>query len=989
MNKKILTLMILSFLIPAGLLLLSTNVNGADTSGIIEPPELESEMDFPEFEELRDGYWWNDWGDYTFHQNGKVYLFTDPEGYVTVPTIGLVYGDIIDVEDEFYLKNYDLGLERDDSWNYDDYVIGTDDDGELIAFVYWEGDDYGSYKGAFLRFTINQTGIPELVSVSTVDFNILYRIDNMALHELGDEMAVTFEDEFSGVHILHSSGNDLSIDLGTWNIWSVCTFDGDIILYWLDTDGSMKLTKVAGNMTILDEKTIDSLEAGEGFDMVMEMMAFDDHFDLVTYFDETFETVYDRLEVTRIDRDLEIVNKEHLEFPDDMIVSTHHPLIQYDQNIGFISGNLYRIYFYDTETYQISYEGLFEQYDLINGYDISEFEMDAITETDILIEELRGLPVIIAHDYDDFGTMLTRSDVIPEFGSLVIKGNCDITAGSYVVNRDITILDNMTIVGSELEFTDDIDMYVEGKVIIEDSSMTWDRRDDEGNIHVTGTIEIRDSYIENGLYLNDPEANVEIHGNPFPLEDSDGHWVYMYQGHVKIFDMEIKDYSGQRYAPDELFRLASGTYEPELEFFNCSFIECKPFIYYNSGNVNFYNTRMDGIDGYSSSKFHFTTLDGCEISNSTGLTGSEGFVVRDCNFRDDISLYIWEDGSFIDSTFRDIITPFEEIENCEVTFSGCEFNNCPNAIVATYSYLEILDCDFHKTPMPITLKEMGSFNISGCEFHDFHTAITIDEEVLDDETMSEFIITENTFGEGNETILIEDLYYKYRYFVRGDVWDHYYGEDDKEYKRFELRFLDARNNKFQDRDIEEVAESLSPMIYFLPYYDTNGNQISTDDNDMDGMKDDWERDNGFDPTSILDRYMDADLDRYTNYEEYREGTDPHDEDSNPGQRVRIRILIFQIILIFIPIMILVCYLYYFQIAFASEKRKKFMKKYWRYKAQRDINKKLTSEHEEKMHPSNAHSPVFKVKADELPPEPSKPPKQANAEMKKQDGGDEE
>jgi hypothetical protein len=211
-----------------------------------------------------------------------------------------------------------------------------------------------------------------------------------------------------------------------------------------------------------------------------------------------------------------------------------------------------------------------------------------------------------------------------------------------------------------------------------------------------------------------------------------------------------------------------------------------------------------------------------------------------------------------------------------------------------------------------------------------------------------------------------------------------------DYKIVDTALLDARYNQFDNRTLEEVAASMSPMLYFLPYYDGYGNIVSTDDNDMDGMKDDWEIKNGFDPTQIADRFMDADGDRYSNYEEYREGTDPNDEDSNPGNTVRYRIVIFQVLLIFIPIMILVCYLYYFQIALASDKRRKFRRKYYAYKAQRDLNKRMTQIEEEKKDPFKSKLPKKKENKDTLPPPPPPLPLSPGVSATVvEDGGDEE
>ncbi len=54
-----------------------------------------------------------------------------------------------------------------------------------------------------------------------------------------------------------------------------------------------------------------------------------------------------------------------------------------------------------------------------------------------------------------------------------------------------------------------------------------------------------------------------------------------------------------------------------------------------------------------------------------------------------------------------------------------------------------------------------------------------------------------------------------------------------------------------------------------------------DDQDADGMPDDWETEHGLDPGDPADADQDLDGDGFTNLEEFRAGTDPTDETSHP------------------------------------------------------------------------------------------------------------
>ena len=52
------------------------------------------------------------------------------------------------------------------------------------------------------------------------------------------------------------------------------------------------------------------------------------------------------------------------------------------------------------------------------------------------------------------------------------------------------------------------------------------------------------------------------------------------------------------------------------------------------------------------------------------------------------------------------------------------------------------------------------------------------------------------------------------------------------------------------------------------------------DSDFDGMPDNWEIDEGFDPLDPADASGDADGDQLTNVREYENGADPHDPDTD-------------------------------------------------------------------------------------------------------------
>jgi hypothetical protein len=102
---------------------------------------------------------------------------------------------------------------------------------------------------------------------------------------------------------------------------------------------------------------------------------------------------------------------------------------------------------------------------------------------------------------------------------------------------------------------------------------------------------------------------------------------------------------------------------------------------------------------------------------------------------------------------------------------------------------------------------------------------------------------------------------------------------------------------------------------FNEWLDTDGDgkgDNSDDDDDGDGMPDQWELDNGFNPLEPGDAFLDADGDDYNNLEEYLEGTDPNDPGDHPkeaGISINLIILIAAIVIILILVIAVILYMF--------------------------------------------------------------------------------
>lgn len=113
-----------------------------------------------------------------------------------------------------------------------------------------------------------------------------------------------------------------------------------------------------------------------------------------------------------------------------------------------------------------------------------------------------------------------------------------------------------------------------------------------------------------------------------------------------------------------------------------------------------------------------------------------------------------------------------------------------------------------------------------------------------------------------------------------------------------------------------------PNTYYTPPPDNDNDGVPDDedlDDDNDGMPDTWETANGLDPLTN-DSASDADGDGYSNYREFRSGTNPNDPGSKPAEPEEEDDNSTLIILVFIALVIIVLILV-FMIYMKSQKKK--------------------------------------------------------------------
>ena len=324
------------------------------------------------------------------------------------------------------------------------------------------------------------------------------------------------------------------------------------------------------------------------------------------------------------------------------------------------------------------------------------------------------------------------------------------------------------------------------------------------------------------------------------------------------------------------------------------------------------------------------SMSNCIVSDVSGLRmiKDEKARIYDCEFMDLEEGIISEEGDIeiVDTMFENcsvVLSSGREdpITEGSLRLSGCSFNNCrypiSNPVVGT---LGIDNCTFIDCDRAVLFYQKENASIRDCIFRDNNVSIKFYGLGFGDIYKRELHINHNTFIGGRAAIL----------YGESDIMSldhHSYEREDDILTEIGWDLVDCRYNRFRFEDPGDVAGYVSEGIYFLPYYTLEGELITTDDDDLDGMDDDWENRRGFDSSFYYDRYMDPDRDWYSNYEEFRSGTDPLDGGSNPAEEIRSTAPFFGLVFIYLPLVLLVSYFFYFQFAAWNGRIERFSRRY--------------------------------------------------------------
>ncbi len=915
-------ILFISLLLLAGSYLFPNDIHGEEQYS--ESDNSENERNIPEL--LPFGFiGYFDVEEYILHPNGMVYYIIG--GSVNYPYISILYWS--ELETDILVDNVKFPLNIDPEVDFSrgiSTIVGSN--GDIHCFIWWVETEQPNrrYDGAIVTIDLNKTGRPVGIEVSMCDID--FKPENMKLFDLD---GVPYAYMYHGKELLIFKGGAetaerISLDrvYHEYDILQMFTYGPMIMMFEQTNDGRLLLSEWDQNISLVQQIELDVLPKGMGMDSHLCTLEFKVDLFLFAYLDETYSNIYSDLIFFRISSELQIIDEGKVNLPADAWIRGKFEPMSLLGNIAIMDGAVENILIWDADDNTCSVNEI-TPLGSIGDLKYGDMEIDII--------EYKGEEcILLFHDNDVYGTsFIMNRTTFPPLGRIYLEGSWEINDQDLIIERAVTVNGNMTIRDSKLFFSDNgrIDNY--GNLTIIDSEV-HENSDWSNTLNNYLNLTIMDCNFTTEVTNRDRSSRLLVYGNCFD-HIGDDVWINA-EGVVHFIGTEFTDL-GNNYGDTPL---QVSRYDPTLYLImeNCTIERCKRLVNDDVLSWELINCDITSWDPYIySTSVGFSNLIGTEFKYCDEIVIQKRTTVNYCTFIECEQLQV-ESGcrifncNFI-SCFEAISDSRSDHRDGDLAIFNSTFDGCEKGIKIDSLDLMISYCSFKEMNRSIIIEnsiQRGRyFSISNCSFDDYITAIELEYEIGKD---TRVIIENNRFGAGNYSIYLSDSIRPYRKLLNGHgYWDHF-EVDGIEYKRFDLTFINARYNTWDSSDPNEVASTLSPFIYFLPYFDMDGNLISTKDNDMDGMSDSWELKMGFDPTRFEDRYFDEDDDHYSNFEEFREGTNPRDNGSNPTMEVRTRLVILEIFFIFIPILVLVCYIYYLQISFETDKRNRFQTRYVKY-----------------------------------------------------------
>ena len=700
--------------------------------------------------------------------------------------------------------------------------------------------------------------------------------------------------------------------------------------------GEITLTTYGKDLLLIDEHTLVDLLPGSGVDNRVSLFCDGSNVEAFIYLDELLSDRYSTLEYIVLDLSSEAMTRKSVTFPEGVspfpnggpmkvlggyyfIVHNGSTIMQYDENMQYVTDHYLQEELYHSSAILESWYSPFEDQAFfyciyksnsgstsLRGF--CSYDPNSVPELGVYIlpdnTVLVGVDLLLHYPYYiDIGHTLTLID-----STLTMGAGDRYYYGLDLINDGTLILINSTIIGNNSKSIFDLPGS-SSSLYMYDSYLDIDG-EIEGYFEAHGERMFY-NYRERDISLNDCDAIIEgldlnlgVVGDPQYSRDE----LFNMVGDVTL------TFEGCRL--ESIFQLITGD-DSFVSFHNCSLKEITRLVYdesyYGYDNVDIRNVINTTFNDVGMIEFTSERVENCKFIDCDDLT------LRG-NSRDDLSV--------INCEFIGIHDPIELESGGNLRIINCLFSDFDNAVYVEYiGEILISNTTFQGGEWGIYTYHFDTFIIEDCTFEDLNISIYIDE---DEDYYSE---GPNSIHIENNLFLRDNLSIFYRPDNPYDFDDYYsydYGDNDIRYdiQRYDgLDFLDCRYNTWEDEDPNVVAGKISPGIYFLPYYTPDGTEISTSDNDMDGMDDDWEERNHLDNLYYFDRYLDPDRDYYSNYEEYRTGADPFDNEDSPGKHFWSPALVLGLIFTILLTSLIISYLFYIQRAMRKERMVRFEKVY--------------------------------------------------------------
>ncbi|MGA1822504.1 MAG: right-handed parallel beta-helix repeat-containing protein [Thermoplasmatota archaeon] len=854
------------------------------------------------------------------HPNGAYYSFI------------LTERDSIYLTAEVYDSKWDLrGAAESDigilSVHSADMRFHLMDDGRISGLI-WARNEDSNYDYYLAEITIGED--PEDIGISLNNFGTAFpedpEIGSIRFADLEGGPVVCFADDSENLYYIldfkvdgSNGGSYISGEYPGENDFILMDFlsDGEFLYtIYQGPGGRIRMTTRDHDLSTVRERDLYTLPPGTGFDNYLYADMVDDELMIWLYIDQIRDYHYSSIRCLVFDTDGEL--KMDLGDPlerDGYRNSVLKPLIQGD--------DVFYLDDFDMRVYRMDAGGSMSFFMNATSipYDQEITWMDVRTYTggtDVVMRDSGG-----GYEY---GFSLFEEGAIPELGIYQLDHELHLNEDELHYTTGIEITRNGSIGMDSSKLVLNSPFYdaqlvnrgkitaVDSEIIVREELVDWRYRDNdinEGRMEFIGSI---------------ADMRLENHGELLirPADGSGGDAVDALESMVKLMDGTVivegalfsdMNYTGTGQTPIRMTGDRSSSDFGRLEFLNCTFRDVAGIISCNYCTVGFIG--CDFMDTYQiAGSYSIDKIENCTFHNSTGLLmNMDGeFNVKDSSFNDCGDLfrsYGPDIGCIIE---RSRFNRVDEIllEGVE-TYYGLE----------DMSYLRVSECTFEGFDTALYVREKGSVMIENCSFIGGNQAVWIGDyvDMVDIRNNSftrndvsiflaffglvdgPFTLRDNLFADNNGSILY------FGHSEDGDTYfDPYFEEDIL--ADYDSDLLDCRYNIFDSRNPASVAGTLSRDIYFLPYYTTDGKMITTDDDDLDGMDDGWEKRNGLDPSFYFDRYYDGDKDRFSNYQECLAGSDPGDQDDVPNDPLRTRFLILSILLIIIPISLVYAGAYY-------------------------------------------------------------------------------